>query len=139
MKLPRWRWPLMIALLLVIVALVGVRLQTPAQAQIITCADPVSGCVFEHRGQKAQLRFSQAPRTLQPFILTVHAPNVRQIQAELQMQGMEMGPNRYTLTQNKAGVLTVQILLPVCVSGRRDWRLFLHIDAQRYAMPFSTS
>lgn len=129
----------MIALPLVIVALVGVRLQRPAQAQIITCADPVSGCVFEHRGQKSQLRFSQAPRTLQAFTMSVHAPNARQIQAEFQMQGMEMGPNRYTFTQSKAGVFTAQILLPVCVSGRRDWQLFLHIDGQHYSMPFSTS
>ena len=139
MKLPRWGLPLMIAMVLIIVALVGARMQPSSEAQMIACADPVIGCKFEHRGQTVQLRFSHSPMTLQPFTITLHAPGARQVQAEFQMQGMEMGFNRYRFTADKTGIFTARVTLPVCVSGRRDWRLDLQIDSQRYAIPFSTS
>lgn len=139
MKLPRWGLPLMIALLLIIVALVGARIQPSPESQMTACADPVLGCAFEHRGQMVQLRFSHSPTPLQPFTITLHAPGARQVQAEFQMQGMEMGFNRYQFTADKTGIFTARVTLPVCVSGRRDWRLDLQIDSQRYAIPFSTS
>ena len=139
MKLPRWGSAVMIALLLIIVAVAGTRFQKPMASQRIACVDPVSGCTFEHRGQAVQLRFLQSPQTLQAFGMTVHAPHARRIHAEFQMQGMEMGPNRYALTEAQAGVFIAQIQLPVCVSGRRDWHLYLHIDGQTYAIPFRTS
>ena len=129
----------MIALLLVIVALVGARNQPSTGSRMIACSDPVLGCVFKHRGQMMQLRFSHSPTPLQPFTITLHAPGARQIQAEFQMQGMEMGFNRYEFTADKTGAFTARVTLPVCVSGRSDWKLYLQIDAQRYAIPFSTS
>ena len=139
MKLPRWGLPFIIALILIIAALVSVRIQPSRESQMITCADPVSGCAFEHRGQTVQLRFLHSPKPLQPFTITLRAPGARQVQAEFQMQGMEMGFNRYNFTTDKTGVFTARVTLPVCVSGRRDWKLYLQIDAQRYAIPFSTS
>lgn len=139
MKLPRWGLPLMIALLLIIVALVGARIQPSPESQMTACADPVLGCAFKHRGQMVQLRFSHPPLPLQPFTITLHVPRARRVQAEFQMQGMEMGFNRYRFTADQSGVFTARVTLPVCVSGRRDWRLDLQIDSQRYAIPFSTS
>ena len=139
MKLPRWGWPLLIALLLIIVALVGARIQSSTESQMTACADPVLDCAFKHRDQLVQLRFSHSPTPLQPFTITLHAPGARQAQAEFQMQGMEMGFNRYQFTADESGVFTAKVTLPVCVSGRRDWKLYLQIDAQRYAIPFSTS
>lgn len=139
MKLPRWGLPLMIALPLTIVALVSIRTQPSTEAQTIACADPVLGCAFEHLGQTVQLRFSQSPASLQPFTITLHAPRARQVQAEFQMQDMEMGFNRYQFAADKTGEFAARVTLPVCVSGRRDWKLYLQIDTQRYAIPFSTS
>lgn len=139
MKLSRWMPPLIIALILIAVALVGTRSQQPHAAQTLACADPLQGCAFIHRGQTAQLRFSHSPKPLQAFTITVRAPGARQVQAEFQMQGMEMGLSRYAFVAGKAGLFTAHITLPVCVSGRRDWKLYLQIDAQRYVMPFSSS
>ena len=138
MKLPRWGLPLIIALL-IIVALVGARIQPSTESLIIACPDPVLGCAFEHRGQTVQLRFSHSPKPLQPFTMTLHAPGAHQVKAEFQMQGMEMGFNRYQFSADKTGGFAARVTLPVCVSGRRDWKLYLQIDTQRYAIPFSTS
>lgn len=139
MKLPRWGLPLVIAMLLIIVAVVGVRMQPSPQSQMIVCADPVIGCEFQHRGQTVQLGFSHLPQSLQAFTITLHAPRARQVQAEFQMQDMEMGFNRYHFAADKSGVYTARVTLPVCVSGRRDWKLYLQIDSQRYTIPFRTS
>lgn len=139
MKLPRWGLPLIIALLLVIVALVRIRTQPSTEAQTIACADAVLGCAFKHRGQTVQLRFLQSPAPLQAFTMTLHAPGARQVKAEFHMQGMEMGFNRYNFTTDKTGGFTARVTLPVCLSGRRDWKLYLQIDAQSYEIPFSTS
>ena len=139
MKLSHWMLPLIIALILIAVALVGARSKQPHPAQTLACADPVRGCAFTHRGQTAQLRFSHPPKPLQPFTITVLAPGSRQVHAEFQMQGMEMGLNRYAFVAGEARLFAAQITLPVCVSGRRDWKLYLQIGAQRYVMPFSSS
>lgn len=139
MKLPRWGLTLIIALLLIFVALFGARIQPSTESHIIACSDPVAGCTFTHRGQAVQLRFSHPPTPLQPFTISLHAPGARQVEGEFQMQGMEMGFNRYTFAPDTTGLFTARVTLPVCVSGRRDWKLDLQIDAQRYAIPFSTS
>lgn len=139
MKLRRWGLLLFIAAVLIAVAIVGTRSKQPHEAQAIACADPVRNCTFTHRGHTAQLRFSHSPKPLQAFTITVRAPGARQVHAEFQMQGMEMGLSRYVFVAGEAGLFTAQITLPVCVSGRRDWRLYLQIDALRYVMPFSSS
>lgn len=139
MKLPRWGLPLIIALLLIFVALFGARILPSTESHTIACTDPVAGCTFKHRGQTVQLRFSHSPTSLQPFTISLRAPGAHQVEGEFQMQGMEMGFNRYTFAPDKIGLFTARVTLPVCVSGRRDWKLNLQIDAQRYAIPFSTS
>lgn len=139
MSLPRWGLPLFIALALIAIAIMGTRSKQPHPAQTIACVDPVRGCVFTHRGQTAQLHFSHPPQPLQAFTMTVRASSARQVHAEFQMQGMEMGLSRYVLAASAPGLFAAPITLPVCVSGRRDWKLYLQIDAQRYEMPFSSS
>ena len=139
MKLSSWILPLLIALILTAVAIYGARSRQPAVAVPIACADPVGNCAFTHRNQAAQLRFSHPPKPLQAFELTVRAPGARQIFAQFQMQGMEMGAGRYMLVEEKPDAFAASINLPVCVTGRRDWKLYLQIDAQRYEMPFSSS
>lgn len=139
MILSRWGLPLFIALILIAVAIVGTRVKQPPEAQTLACVDLVRGCTFTHRGQMAELRFSHSPKPLQAFTITVRAPSARQVHAEFQMQGMEMGPGRYVLAEQTSDTFAAPITLPVCVSGRRDWKLYLLIDAQRYVMPFSSS
>ncbi len=130
--------PLLLVLAMIAIAVAGYWMKRPAGAQAVACADPLAGCRFSHRGSPAEIRLSAMPVPLEPFVLSVRAPGATRISAEFQMNGMEMGFNRYDLSPGD-GVFASKVTLPVCVSGRRDWTLFLDIDGTRYALPFSTN
>lgn len=131
--------PLLLALTLAAIAVAGYWLSRPAKAQVIACADPQAGCTFSHHGTSASLRFSTRPTPLKAFDLNVDVPGAARVSAEFQMNGMEMGFNRYDLSPTGGGTtFASSVTLPVCVSGRRDWTLYLEIDGTHYALPFST-
>ncbi len=130
--------PLLLIVALIGIAVAGYWLQRPANAQAVACADPLAGCVFSHRGATVKVVFSTQPAPLQAFLLSVYVLGATKISAEFQMNGMEMGFNRYDLRPTDTGVFASSITLPVCVSGRRDWTLFLEIDGAHYTLPFST-
>jgi hypothetical protein len=130
--------PLLVAVALAAIAATGYWLKRPAEAIPVPCADPLAGCAFSHRGASASAGFSISPVPLEPFELHVTAPGATKISAEFQMIGMDMGFNRYDLRPDGKGGFAARITLPVCVSGRRDWMLYVMIDGQRYALPFST-
>jgi len=119
------------------IAATGYWLKRPATAVAVSCADPLTGCTFDHRGTAARLRFSSQPAPLEAFELSVRAPGAGRISAELQMSDMDMGFNRYDLRPAPDGAFGATVTLPACVSGRRDWVLFLDIDGTRYVLPFS--
>lgn len=100
----------------------------------VTCADLTQGCTI--RG--IEVRADQPPSALHPFLLSVRAPGARQVSAEFVMQGMEMGLNRYRLIAEKNGLWQARVTLPVCVSGRRDWVLWLEVDGERRGLAFQT-
>jgi hypothetical protein len=130
--------PLLLAAALVAIAMAGYWLKRPAEAMAVACADPLAGCSFSHRGAAASVRFSAQPTTLEAFELNVRAAGANRISAEFQMVGMDMGFNRYDLRPTADGAWAAKVTLPVCVSGRRDWVLYLDLDGSRYAIPFST-
>ena len=138
MKQVRVMLPLLLAVALVAIALAGYWLKRPADAMAVACADPLAGCSFSHRGAAASVRFSAQPTALEAFELSVRAAGVSRISAEFQMVGMDMGFNRYDLRPTADGAWAAKVTLPVCVSGRRDWILYLDLDGSRYAIPFST-
>jgi len=129
--------PLLLVVALVAIAVAGYWLKRPAEAVAAPCADPIAGCAFNHRGTPVNVRFSSQPAPLEPFELIVTAPNAAKISAELQMVGMDMGFNRYDLRPAGSGTFAARVTLPVCISGRHDWTLFLDLDGSRYALPFS--
>lgn len=130
--------PVLVIAGLVGIALAGYWFRQPADARAVACGDPVAGCSFEHDGAPVQLRFSRLPIPLEAFQLDVGPVAADRISAEFQMQGMEMGFNRYDLRPAADGGFKAQVTLPVCVSGRHDWTMFLTVDGTRYAVPFST-
>lgn len=130
--------PLLLAVALLAIAAAGWWLKRPAAAVAVACPDPLAGCAFAHHGAAASVRFSAQPAPLQAFELSVQAPGARRVSAELQMKDMDMGFNRYDLRPAGNGAFSARVTLPVCVSGRRDWMLFLDIDGTRYELPFST-
>lgn len=129
--------PLLLVLALIAIAAAGYWLKRPAEAVAVACIDPLTGCSFSHHGSTVQVGFSAQPAPLQAFELGVRAPGASRVSAEFQMNGMEMGFNRYDLRPGD-GIFASKVTLPVCVSGRRDWTLFLDIDGTHYALPFST-
>ncbi len=130
--------PLLLAVALAAIAVTSYWLNRPVEAQAVACADPLAGCSFEHRGTTVNVRFSGHPKPLEAFALSASAPGAARVSAEFQMNGMEMGFNRYDLHAAGDGVFVSSVTLPVCVSGRRDWTLYLEIDGVHYALPFST-
>ncbi|KVW95526.1 hypothetical protein [Thiobacillus denitrificans] len=130
--------PLLLAVALVAIAVAGYWLKRPADAMAVNCADPLAGCTFSHRGAAASVRFSVRPTALEAFELNVLAAGANRISAKFQMVGMDMGFNRYDLRPTADGAWAAKVTLPVCVSGRRDWILYLELDGSRYAIPFST-
>ena len=130
--------PLLLVVALVAIAVAGYWLKRPPEAVAVPCADPLAGCVFSHRGAQASVRFSVRPAPLQAFELSVRAADARRVSAEFQMVGMDMGFNRYDLRPTADSAWAARVTLPVCVSGRRDWILYLDLDGSRYAIPFST-
>lgn len=99
----------------------------------ISCPDPVAGC----RIDMMELRFSRQPSVMQTFDLDLLAPESTQPYASFQMQGMDMGPNRYRLLR-ESGKWHAQVMLPACVQGRRDWILALEIGDKVYEVPFTS-
>jgi hypothetical protein len=138
MRQVRVMLPLLLAAALVAIAMAGYWLKRPAEAMAVACADPLAGCSFSHRGAAASVRFSAQPTTLEAFELNVRAAGANRISAEFQMVGMDMGFNRYDLRPTADGAWAAKVTLPVCVSGRHDWILYLNLDGSRYAIPFST-
>lgn len=130
--------PLLVAVALVAIAVAGYWLKRPAEAVAIRCADPLAGCSFNHHGAPASVRFASQPAPMEAFGVRVTAPGAARVSAEFQMVGMDMGFNRYDLHAGADGAFAAQVTLPVCVSGRRDWKLYLEIDGTRYMLPFSS-
>lgn len=129
--------PLLVALGLGAIAAGGWWLKRPAEALALACPDPLAGCTFNHAGLPVQVQFSQTPVPLEEFVLSVRAPGTQRVSAEFQMVGMDMGFNRYDL-RPAAGTYSARITLPVCVSGRHDWIVYLSLDGTRYALPFAS-
>ena len=130
--------PLLLVVALVAIAVAGYWLKRPASAITVHCLDPVVGCTFDHRETLARVRFSVRPTALETFDLSVRAVGADQVTAEFQMVGMDMGFNRYDLQSAGDGFFVSRVTLPVCISGRHDWILYLELDGSRYALPFTT-
>lgn len=130
--------PLLLVVALIAIAVAGWWIKRPVEAVPVACANPVAGCSFSHRGTALTLRFGAAPQPLAPFDIELRGSGVQRASAEFQMIGMDMGFNRYDLKPAGADRLAARVTLPVCVSGRRDWVLYLDLDGLRYAFGFST-
>jgi hypothetical protein len=130
--------PLTMIAVLVAIAVAGYWAKRPPESESIACSDPVAGCDFRHRGAAARVRFSELPVPLEPFGLSVTAPGSARVSVEFQMVGMDMGFNRYDLRPLPDGTFSSRITLPVCISERQDWLLYLQIDGNNYVLPFSS-
>ena len=119
--------------LFAVIALVGC---AERAAPVASCAALTHGCALDH--DKLFVKTDRAPIPLKPFSLTVVAPTAQAVNVEVQMQGMEMGLNRYRLIRQANGEWHATITLPVCVTGRRDWLILIEVDGVRRGLAFQT-
>ena len=136
----RYRYGLLAAGILLAAAALWFRHQQPAApATLLACADLQQGCGDER--QRLHIRFDRMPHSLQPFGLSIEAPQATAVFASFAMRGMEMGLNRYRLLQQPDGRWTAEVTLPVCVQGRSDWLMLVEVietgGERRYRLEFS--
>jgi len=105
---------------------------------ITPCPSLVQGCAVELGAEKGLVKTNVIPVPLKPFTLNISASSARAVSVVLQMQGMDMGLNRYRLLRAPHGEWRATITLPVCVSGRRDWLMIVEVDGERQALAFQT-
>lgn len=135
-------WPFLLLLLPLLLALGLPRLigrDAGGPAKVAQCPDLVQGCRVPFRGRMVEVRFSSTPVPLRPFDLMVVAPEAGRVSADFSMQGMDMGPNRYTLQRVADGAWHGKIVLPVCVSSTSNWVLTLELDGARLQIPFAAA
>lgn len=100
--------------------------------QTLTCPDIVAGCQLD---KTISVRFSKTPAVMEKFSLDAQASQQVEIFASFQMQGMDMGLNRYRLLWNGTG-WHADVMLPACIRGRHDWVLRLEAGGKVYEVPF---
>jgi hypothetical protein len=139
MKFPRWLAPALVILLIASVVAANHFLK-PAKAMpsSVICADLRAGCTSGLAGREIKLGIVGELKVLTPFEVWLKAPGAETVQASFTMEGMDMGFNLYTLRPDAEGVFRARVTLPVCVTGRRDWIMTLHIDKAAIAVPFVT-
>ncbi|MDH5786147.1 MAG: hypothetical protein OEZ16_11155 [Chromatiales bacterium] len=97
-------------------------------------------CSLEAGELTVSLVFSPQVETLKPF--SVHAriegaDSVDEVIVDIQMVGMEMGPNRYRLIA-KDSDWYARVILPFCATSRSDWlaQLEFSLDDKHYRLAF---
>lgn len=99
-----------------------------------TCDLNKQACVARFAQQTVELQFKQAVKYLTPFDLEVaikgfdlHA--IDEMSIVLHMVDMSMGINQFSLRKvDKTNTWQGLAILPVCASGRNDWRVELHFS-----------
>lgn len=126
--------------LMVLLPLVAACVAKEVPPVALSCTDPVQTCSVTADGYPLQIRFSEMPKPMRPFDLEV-AIEAESVDASFQMQGMEMGFNRYRLLP-EAGKWRARIILPACIRARDDWILRLEVkqagSVHRYEVPFNS-
>lgn len=135
----QWLAPVAIILLIAaVVILNSVFRQHGAAEVVVNCADLNAGCRAMLGDRQVSLGVTGELKMLQPFEVWVRVEGVDKLQASFTMVGMDMGFNLYNLRPDGQGAHRARITLPMCVTGRNDWRLHLDLDAQRLTIPFVT-
>jgi hypothetical protein len=113
--------------------------QSPSTEQVIgprDCNPAMRPCAVDLGDGQLLLRFDRPPRPLKPFVVELQllgewSELPPPVVLSFQMQGMEMGLNRFALEQMADRRWRGEVTLPVCSSGRRDWLVDVIIEGER--------
>jgi hypothetical protein len=107
------------------------------------CDPALTVCRVQHGDLALTLRLQDEFRALQPFWVQVNLAGskaaIDKVAVRFAMVDMDMGVNRFILERQDDGIWKGQAMLPVCSSGRRDWRVTVELAGNPpYAVEFST-
>lgn len=125
-----------VVIVIAVIALLWPRFAPREEIVPVPCADIVAGCALPVA--ESSIRFDQQPNVLKPFRISVEWPGAREVHASFQMQGMEMGLNRYNLVETGPGKWRGEVMLPACIQGRNDWLVVLSVDSKKYVLSFAS-
>lgn len=100
----------------------------------IKCQPQNGNCVVNFSTGKLTWLVKGDIQYLQPFEHSIELTNVSEqdiqsISIEFVMQGMQMAANRSMFKKQSIGAWKAQSVLPVCVSGRKDWLAVVKIES----------
>ncbi len=101
------------------------------------------GCSAVGPEVELQLRFLDRPNAMTPAAIELHSSvPLSSATVDFEMAGMDMGLNRYRLEAGDRETYRAKVMLPVCVSGRRDWIARVQVVTEgrvyRAEFPFET-
>lgn len=134
--------PLLLCLILVACDDVDPEVQASRVLALDNGCDVRSNCVGRYEGLSVSVRMAPQRSALKPFNVTLSSNVVLEaVTVSLEMQGMDMGQNRYRLLGGEDRTWQAEITLPVCVSGRSDWVAVFELLASdgryRLSVPFT--
>lgn len=137
----------MVRVLLLLVALAGCdssEKETLVQTQVVDCDAALTSCHTMIDGGEVSLSLGPEVVVLKPFAITMQIRGMEisaPVTIDFQMEGMEMGLNRYRLLL-KQGAWQGTATLPVCSVSRMDWVAVLEFRraeiSYRLRFPFTT-
>jgi hypothetical protein len=140
MNTRHWLAPLaIIALIAGVVVLNTIYRPREVAEVVVNCADLNTGCRAMLGDRQVSLGIDGELKMLKPFEVWVRVEGIDKLQASFTMVGMDMGFNLYNLRPDGQGAYRAKITLPMCVTGRNDWRLHIDLDKQRLTIPFVTA
>ena len=101
------------------------------------------GCSARGPEVELQLRFVDRPNAMTPAAIELRSSTpLSSATVDFEMSGMDMGLNRYRLEAGDRETYRAKVMLPVCVSGRRDWIARVQVVTEgrvyRAEFPFET-
>lgn len=102
---------------------------TTVKSQCNPSLNVCSATVFD---QNISFYFKQQPIPLKPFQVEAELNSLQpdEVYIIFEMEGMEMGFNKYQLNNAKNSVWKGIVVLPVCSLGRNDWVVNLYIKVK---------
>jgi len=99
------------------------------------CDITTQRCALQAPGLHLSLALGPNPAVMQPFSVTLaeadsRGPDLDEAIIGFSMDGMDMGLNRYRLEPAENGSWQAWVTLPVCASGRHDWRAELLLKSR---------
>ncbi len=103
----------------------------PLPVQSPACDAAREICTAADDQMRMALQFRGPVIGLQPFRVQLVAAGheIREVQIEFTMAGMDMGQNRYRLLPEGNGWVGM-VTLPVCTTGRSDWLATVRVTGQ---------